>query len=163
MANRCPGWSKSGLSAGQGHWVVEQYYGQDESALTAAGWFDTGDIGTLDANGYLVIKRSGKGILSSPVASGSPPLSWRILPSRIRRYAAAAAIAARHPRWDERPVLLCVRAEGEEVEESDLLAWFEKRVPKWQIPDRVIFVDALPVSATGKVLKTSCARPTGKF
>nr|VXZ86079.1 long-chain-fatty-acid--CoA ligase [Klebsiella pneumoniae] len=49
------------------------------------------------------------------------------------------------------------------MEETDLLSWFEKRVPKWQIPDRVIFVDALPVSATGKVLKISCARPTERF
>ncbi|MCS5880673.1 hypothetical protein LNP17_11605 [Klebsiella variicola subsp. variicola] len=69
----------------------------------------------------------------------------------------AAAIAARHPRWDERPVLLCVRAEGGEVEETDLLTWFETRVPKWQIPDRVIFVDALPVSATGKGAQKSTA------
>ncbi|MBZ6418448.1 MAG: long-chain fatty acid--CoA ligase, partial [Klebsiella sp.] len=82
----------------------------------------------------------------------------------VRRGApGAAAPPPRHPRWDERPVLLCVRAEGEEVEESDLLAWFEKRVPKWQIPDRVIFVDALPVSATGKVLKNQLRQAYGEI
>ncbi len=66
MANRCP---RDGQSQGylqvRGHWVVEQYYGQDASALTAAGWFDTGDIGTLDANGYLVISDRAKDIIKS--------------------------------------------------------------------------------------------------
>lgn len=60
-------------------------------------------------------------------------------------------------------MLLCVRAEGGEVEETDLLSWFEKRVPKWQIPDRVIFVDALPVSATGRCSKISCAEAYGEI
>ncbi len=146
----------------RGHWVVEQYYGQDASALTAAGWFDTGDIGTLDANGYLVISDRAKDIIKS----GGEWISTVELENIAIAHPgvrSAAAIAARHPRWDERPVLLCVRAEGGEVEETDLLSWFEKRVPKWQIPDRVIFVDALPVSATGKVLKNRCARPTERF
>lgn len=71
----------------RGHWVVEQYYGQDASALTAAGWFDTGDIGTLDANGYLVISDRAKDIIKSG-GEWIPPLSWRISPSRIRRCAA---------------------------------------------------------------------------
>ncbi|WP_374014230.1 AMP-binding protein [Klebsiella quasipneumoniae] len=146
----------------RGHWVVEQYYGQDESALTAAGWFDTGDIGTLDANGYLVISDRAKDIIKS----GGEWISTVELENIAIAHQAvrsAAAIAARHPRWDERPVLLCVRVEGGEVEESDLLAWFEKRVPKWQIPDRVIFVDALPVSATGKVLKNQLRQAYGEI
>ncbi len=66
MANRCPGMVKAGgYLQVRGHWVVEQYYGQDASALTAAGWFDTGDIGTLDANGYLVISDRAKDIIKS--------------------------------------------------------------------------------------------------
>lgn len=146
----------------RGHWVVEQYYGQDASALTAAGWFDTGDIGTLDANGYLVISDRAKDIIKS----GGEWISTVELENIAIAHPgvrSAAAIAARHPRWDERPVLLCVRAEGGEVEETDLLSWFEKRVPKWQIPDRVIFVDALPVSATGKVLKNQLRQAYGEI
>ncbi|HHG1372128.1 TPA: AMP-binding protein [Klebsiella pneumoniae] len=146
----------------RGHWVVEQYYGQDASALTAAGWFDTGDIGTLDANGYLVISDRAKDIIKS----GGEWISTVELENIAIAHPAvrsAAAIAARHPRWDERPVLLCVRAEGGEVEETDLLTWFETRVPKWQIPDRVIFVDALPVSATGKVLKNQLRQAYGEI
>jgi fatty-acyl-CoA synthase len=95
----------------RGHWVVEQYYGQDASALTAAGWFDTGDIGTLDANGYLVISDRAKDIIKS----GGEWISTVELENIAIAHPAvrsAAAIAARHPRWDERPVLLCVRAEG---------------------------------------------------
>ena len=146
----------------RGHWVVEQYYGQDASALTAGGWFDTGDIGTLDANGYLVICDRAKDIIKS----GGEWISTVELENIAIAHPAvrsAAAIAARHPRWDERPVLLCVRAEGGEVEETDLLTWFETRVPKWQIPDRVIFVDALPVSATGKVLKNQLRQAHGEI
>lgn len=75
----------------------------------------------------------------------------------------AAAIAAQHPRWDERPVLLCVRAEGGEIEEPELLAWYQARVPKWQLPDRILFIDALPVSATGKVLKNRLRAEFGQI
>ncbi len=124
----------------RGHWVVEQYYGQDASALTAAGWFDTGDIGTLDANGYLVISDRAKDIIKS----GGEWISTVELENIAIAHPgvrSAAAIAARHPRWDERPVLLCVRAEGAKWRRPSLLSWFEKRVPKWQIPDRVIFVE----------------------
>ncbi len=90
--------------------MVEQYYGQDASALTAAGWFDTGDIGTLDANGYLVISDRAKDIIKS----GGEWISTVELENIAIAHPGCAArrIAARHPRWDERPVLLCVRAEG---------------------------------------------------
>ena len=84
---------------------------------------------------------------------------------QLRAHAAVSYEEARRALGitDERPVLLCVRAEGGEVEETDLLSWFEKRVPKWQIPDRVIFVDALPVSATGKVLKNQLRQAYGEI
>jgi fatty-acyl-CoA synthase len=147
----CDGESQGYLQV-RGHWVVEQYFGREESALTADGWFDTGDIGTLDVNGYLVIHDRAKDIIKS----GGEWISTVELENIAIAHPAvrsAAAIAARHPRWDERPVLLCVRAEGGEVDEAELLAWYRERVPKWQIPDRIIFIDALPVSATGKVLK----------
>ncbi|WP_049053401.1 long-chain fatty acid--CoA ligase [Klebsiella aerogenes] len=147
----CDGKSQGYLQV-RGHWVVDHYFGRDESALTADGWFDTGDIGTLDVNGYLVIHDRAKDIIKS----GGEWISTVELENIAIAHPAvrsAAAIAARHPRWDERPVLLCVRADGGEVEEADLLAWYQERVPKWQIPDRIIFIDALPVSATGKVLK----------
>ncbi|MCS5946273.1 AMP-binding protein [Klebsiella variicola subsp. variicola] len=163
MANRCPGMVKvRGICRSEGTWVVEQYYGQDASALTAGGWFDTGDIGTLDANGYLVICDRAKDIIKS----GGEWISTVELENIAIAHPAVRS-AAGHRRPSSalgRAAGAAVRSRGRgEVEETDLLTWFETRVPKWQIPDRVIFVDALPVSATGKVLKINCARPTERF
>ncbi|ALM52555.1 long-chain fatty acid--CoA ligase [Halomonas huangheensis] len=144
--------SSQGLLQIRGHWVVDTYYGKDEDALTQDGWFDTGDIATLDENGYLVIRDRAKDIIKS----GGEWISTVDLENIAIAHpgvANAAAIAAWHPKWDERPILVCVRANGSDVGETQLLADFEGKVAKWQIPDRVIFVDALPMSATGKVLK----------
>lgn len=146
----------------RGHWVAANYYGRPDTALTDDGWFDTGDIGTLDENGYLVIHDRAKDIIKS----GGEWISTVELENIALAHPAirsAAAIAAQHPRWDERPVLLCVRAEGGEIEEPELLAWYQARVPKWQLPDRILFIDALPVSATGKVLKNRLRAEFGQI
>ncbi|MEF3091581.1 long-chain fatty acid--CoA ligase [Raoultella scottii] len=146
----------------RGHWVVANYFGRSETALTDDGWFDTGDIGTVDENGYLIIQDRAKDIIKS----GGEWISTVELENIALAHPAirsAAAIAARHPRWDERPVLLCVRAEGAEIEEQALLAWYQQRVPKWQVPDRVVFIDTLPVSATGKVLKNQLRAEFGQI
>ena len=136
----------------RGHWVLESYFGQEASALTDDGWFDTGDIATLDADGYLVIRDRSKDIIKSGgewistvelenIAVGHPDL------------VNAAAIAARHPKWDERPVIIAVPAPGASPDEAEVLAFYKGKVPDWQIPDRVIFVEELPLGATGKVRK----------
>jgi len=65
----------------------------------------------------------------------------------------AAAIAAKHEKWDERPVILAVKAEGASLSEADLLSYYDNKIAKWQIPDKVIFVEQLPLGATGKILK----------
>ncbi|TCW16389.1 AMP-binding enzyme [Raoultella sp. BIGb0138] len=99
--------------------------------------------------------------LAIPAGARCGTLAWN-----NRRHPAirsAAAIAARHRRWDERPVLLCVREEGGEIEEAELLAWYQERVPKWQLPDRILFIDSLPVSATGKVLKNRLRAEFGQI
>ncbi len=146
----------------RGHWVAANYYGRPDTALTDDGWFDTGDIGTVDENGYLVIHDRAKDIIKS----GGEWISTVELENIALAHPAirsAAAIAAQHPRWDERPVLLCVRAEDGEIEEPELLAWYQTRVPKWQLPDRILFIDALPVSATGKVLKNRLRAEFGQI
>ncbi len=134
----------------RGHWIVDTYFGQDEPALTDDGWFDTGDVATIDPDGYMVIRDRSKDIIKSGgewistvelenIAIGHPAI------------ANAAVIAARHAKWDERPVLIAVKAG--EVSEGELIEWYDGKIAKWQTPDLVIFVDELPLGATGKVLK----------
>jgi len=136
----------------RGPWIVERYFGAEESALTEDGWFDTGDVATLDADGYMIIRDRSKDIIKS----GGEWISTVELENIAMAHpgvAMAAAIAARHEKWDERPVLIAVRAEGAEVDEAEVLAFYDGKIAKWQLPDKVIFVDALPIGATGKVLK----------
>jgi fatty-acyl-CoA synthase len=144
----------------RGHWIVESYFMMEESALTMDGWFDTGDVATIDADGYMIIRDRSKDIIKSGgewistvelenIAVGHPAI------------ANAAAIAARHEKWDERPVIVALLAEGQSVTEEDLLAYFDGKIAKWQIPDKVIFTDALPIGGTGKVLKNKLREQYG--
>lgn len=136
----------------RGHWIVGAYFEAGESALTEDGWFDTGDIASVTSDGYLVIRDRSKDMVKSGgewistvelenIAIGHPGI------------ANAAAIAARHPKWVERPVLIAVKQPGVDLTETDILTYYQGRVASWQIPDKVIFVDSLPVGGTGKVLK----------
>lgn len=136
----------------RGPWIVENYFNQEKSVLTSDGWFDTGDIATLDADGYMTICDRAKDLIKSGgewissveienIAVGHPEIRM------------AAAIAARHPKWDERPVLIAVKQENSALTEDDVRAYFENKIAHWQIPDAVIFVDALPINGTGKIVK----------
>lgn len=136
----------------RGHWVVDTYFGAEGSALTDDGWFDTGDVATIDGDGYMVIRDRSKDIIKS----GGEWISTVELENIAISHpsvANAAVIAARHKKWDERPVLIVVKAEGEEVSETDLKAFYDGKIASWQVPDRVIFADELPLGATGKVQK----------
>lgn len=136
----------------RGHWIVESYFGKNESALTADGWFDTGDVATLDADGYMIIRDRSKDIIKS----GGEWISTVELENIAIAHPAianAAAIAARHPKWDERPILIAVKNGEGEVSEKELLDFYDGKVASWQVPDTVIFVDDLPLGATGKVMK----------
>ncbi|RNF34437.1 long-chain-fatty-acid--CoA ligase [Paracoccus methylarcula] len=145
----------------RGHWIVESYFGKSESALTPDGWFDTGDVATLDPDGFMVIRDRAKDIIKS----GGEWISTVDLENIAIAHPGisnAAAIAAYHPKWDERPVLICVRAEGANIDEAELLASYEGKVAKWQVPDRVIFADTLPIGATGKVQKNKLREEYGQ-
>jgi fatty-acyl-CoA synthase len=136
----------------KGHWVMNQYFGSADSAITDDGWFDTGDVATIDNDGYMTIRDRSKDIIKS----GGEWISTVELENIAISHpsiANAAVIAARHEKWDERPVVIAIKTQDENVSEETVLEHYNGKIPKWQIPDRVIFVDALPIGATGKVLK----------
>ncbi len=144
----------------RGHWIVESYFKAGKTALTEDGWFDTGDVATLDADGYMVIRDRSKDIIKS----GGEWISTVELENIAMAHpgvAMAAVIAAKHKKWDERPVLLVVRAEGDAVSEADLLAYYDGKIASWQVPDKVIFVNSLPLGGTGKVLKNKLREEYG--
>jgi 3-(methylthio)propionyl---CoA ligase len=135
----------------RGPWVINRYYGQTDSPLID-GWFPTGDVATIDADGYMhitdrskdVIKSGGEWISSidiENVAMAHPDV------------AEAACIACAHPKWDERPLLVVVRKAGASVSRDELLKFYDGRVVKWWIPDDIAFVDEIPHTATGKIQK----------
>lgn len=136
----------------RGHWVLDSYFGQEKSALTWDGWFDTGDIATLDPDGYMVIRDRSKDIIKSG-GEWISTVDLENIAISHPKVSNAAAIAARHPKWDERPVICAQKRPGSDLTEDELLAWYEGKVPRWQQPDRVIFVETLPLGPTGKVVK----------
>lgn len=144
----------------KGHWIVESYFKADSSALTEDGWFDTGDVATIDGNGYTIIRDRSKDIIKS----GGEWISTVELENIAIAHpgvANAAVIAAKHLKWDERPVLLVMKAEGADPAEAELLAFYAGKIANWQVPDKVIFVDALPLGGTGKVLKNKLREQYG--
>ena len=145
----------SGRLQARGPWVIKQYF-QDEGGPAADedGWFDTGDVAILHPSGVMqitdrskdVIKSGGEWISSIELenaAVGCPGV------------AEAAAVGVHHPKWDERPLLLVVKKEGAEVTPEQILDHLSHHVAKWWLPDEILFVDSLPHTATGKLLKTA--------
>ncbi|SSC64663.1 unnamed protein product [Ciceribacter selenitireducens ATCC BAA-1503] len=145
----------------RGHWVVESYFGADPgTTLEADGWFETGDVASIDADGFMTIRDRSKDIIKS----GGEWISTVELEGIAVAHpgiADAAAIAAKHEKWDERPVLVAVKAPGATVTEQEVIDFFAEKVAKWQIPDTVVFVAALPRNATGKVIKSKLREEFG--
>jgi acyl-CoA synthetase (AMP-forming)/AMP-acid ligase II len=146
----------SGNLVVRGPWVIGSYFNRPESPLVSVdgepGWFPTGDVATIDADGFMQITDRSKDVIKS----GGEWISSIDLENIAMAHPAvheAAAIAARHPKWDERPLLVVVKKPGASVTREELLAFYEGRIAKWQIPDDVAFVDELPHTATGKIQK----------
>ncbi len=149
-----------GVSSGnlvvRGHWVLDKYFNIDKSPLVSVdgvpGWFPTGDVATIDADGFMQITDRSKDVIKS----GGEWISSIDLENIAMAHPAvaeAAAISAAHPKWDERPLLVVVRRAGMALSREEMLAFYEGRIAKWQIPDDVVFVDEIPHTATGKILK----------
>ncbi|WP_426369574.1 long-chain fatty acid--CoA ligase [Pseudocolwellia sp. HL-MZ7] len=145
----------------RGHWVAKRYFGQDKDALTDDGWFDTGDVSTIDEDGFMIIRDRSKDIIKS----GGEWISTVELENIAIAHpeiANAAVVAARHDKWDERPIVIAVKAPNMNPTEEDVLAFYKGKILSWQIPDAVIFVDNLPLGATGKVQKAELRKQFGE-
>ncbi|WP_170580571.1 long-chain-fatty-acid--CoA ligase [Ruegeria arenilitoris] len=136
----------------RGHWVLDSYFQLQDQELLQDGWFATGDVATLDPDGYMTIRDRSKDIIKSG-GEWISSVELENIAVAHPKLATAAVIGVPHPKWDERPLLVAVKAEGEDPSEAELLEFFDGKIAKWQVPDKVVFVDALPLNATGKVLK----------
>ncbi|SFF49281.1 fatty-acyl-CoA synthase [Fontimonas thermophila] len=135
----------------KGYWVIDRYYRATESPLRD-GWFPTGDVGTLDPDGYLQITDRSKDVIKSG-GEWISSIDLENVACAHPAVAQAAVIGVRHPKWDERPLLIIVKKPGQEVSREELLALYPGKVAKWWIPDDVVFVSELPMTATGKISK----------
>ncbi len=136
----------------RGPWVLSNYFRKSIEGTLTDGWFDTGDVATLNADGYLSIKDRSKDIIKSG-GEWISSVDLENIALGHEKLADAAVIGARHEKWDERPVLIVVAAEGQSPSEAEVLSIFDGQIAKWQVPDKVVFTDVLPRNATGKVLK----------
>jgi 3-(methylthio)propionyl---CoA ligase len=149
-----------GVAAGnlvvRGGWVISSYFGRKDSPLVTVdgdpGWFPTGDVATIDVDGFMQITDRSKDVIKS----GGEWISSIDLENIAMAHPAvheAAAISCKHPKWDERPLLVVVLKPGAQATAQDILGHFEGRIAKWQIPDDVVFTAEIPHTATGKIQK----------
>ncbi len=137
----------------KGPWIIDQYFKQEGgSPLVKGGWFPTGDVGTIDPDGFLQITDRSKDVIKSG-GEWISSIDVENIAMAHPAVAMAACIGMRHPKWDERPVIAVVKKPGMEVSREELLTFFEGKTAKFQIPDDVVFVDAIPLGATGKMQK----------
>ena len=149
---KCDGVCEGHLQV-RGPWIIDSYYKADGETLTADGWFDTGDVATIDPDGFLtitdrskdVIKTGGEWVSSIDIENAA------LLHAGV---AQAGVIGVYHPKWQERPLLIIVKSKGQDPSADDIKEFLKDKLDKIAWPDAVEFVDEIPLGATGKVLKT---------
>ena len=144
-----------GKSAGEllvrGPWIVSRYFGESGTPLVD-GWFPTGDVSTIDADGYMQITDRAKDVIKSG-GEWIGSIDLENVAMSHPAVAMAACIAVKHAKWDERPLIVVVKKPGTELTRDELLRHYDGKVAKWWTPDDVVFVDAIPLGATGKMQK----------
>jgi fatty-acyl-CoA synthase len=141
----------------RGPWIIASYFkgeGGDPLRYDAQGrgWFPTGDVATIDAEGFMQITDRSKDVIKSG-GEWISSIDVENIAMAHPAVAMAACIGMRHPKWDERPIVVVVKKPGAEVTREELLGFYEGKIAKWQVPDDVVFVDAIPLGATGKMQK----------
>lgn len=141
----------------KGPWIVAEYFKQSQEPSPKSplvdGWFPTGDVATIDPDGYMQITDRSKDVIKSG-GEWISSIDIENIAVAHPAVAMAACIGIYHPKWDERPIIAVVKKPGADVSREELISFYEGKTAKWQIPDDVVFVDAIPLGATGKMLKT---------
>ncbi|WP_309475391.1 MULTISPECIES: 3-(methylthio)propionyl-CoA ligase [unclassified Pseudomonas] len=136
----------------RGPWIISSYYKSDAGDSLVDGWFPTGDVSTIDAEGFMQITDRSKDVIKSG-GEWIGSIDLENIAMAHPAVAMAACIAAYHPKWDERPLLVVTRKPGSELSRDELLGFYEGKIARWWTPDDVVFVDSIPLGATGKMLK----------
>ncbi|MGQ0710465.1 MAG: 3-(methylthio)propionyl-CoA ligase [Rhodoferax sp.] len=137
----------------KGPWIIQEYFKHEGGDVLVDGWFPTGDVATIDADGYMQITDRSKDVIKSG-GEWISSIDVENIAMAHPGVAMAACIGMKHPKWDERPIIVAVKKPGAELSPQELRQFFEGRIAKWQIPDDVVFVDAIPLGATGKMQKS---------
>jgi fatty-acyl-CoA synthase len=140
-----------------GPWIIASYFkgeGGDPLRYDEAGkgWFPTGDVATIDPAGFMQITDRSKDVIKSG-GEWISSIDVENIAMAHPAVAMAACVGMKHPKWDERPIIVVMKKPGTEVSRDGLLAFYEGKIAKWQIPDDVVFVEAIPLGATGKMQK----------
>ena len=136
----------------RGPWIIERYFKDEGGNPLVDGWFPTGDVARIDADGYMQITDRSKDVIKSG-GEWIGSIDLENIAMAHPAVAMAACIAAKHPKWDERPLLVVVKKPGAQVTREEMLAFFEGKIAKWWTPDDVVFVEGIPLGATGKMQK----------
>jgi 3-(methylthio)propionyl---CoA ligase len=136
----------------KGPWIVKEYFKGEGGNPLKDGWFPTGDVATIDAEGFMQITDRSKDVIKSG-GEWISSIDIENIAMAHPAVAMAACVGMPHPKWDERPIIAVVKKPGAEVAVADLLKFYEGKTAKWQIPDDVVFVEAIPLGATGKMQK----------
>ncbi|MDP3252706.1 MAG: 3-(methylthio)propionyl-CoA ligase [Hydrogenophaga sp.] len=136
----------------RGPWIIASYFKGEGGDPLRDGWFPTGDVATIDADGFMQITDRSKDVIKSG-GEWISSIDVENIAMAHPAVAMAACVGMRHPKWDERPIVVVVKKPGAEVTREELLAFYEGKIAKWQVPDDVVFVEAIPLGATGKMQK----------
>jgi acyl-CoA synthetase (AMP-forming)/AMP-acid ligase II len=136
----------------RGPWILAQYFKGEGGDPLVDGWFPTGDVALIDEDGYMQITDRSKDVIKSG-GEWIGSIDLENIAMAHPDVAMAACIAAFHPKWDERPLLVVVKKPGAALTREQMLAFFEGKIAKWWTPDDVVFADAIPLGATGKMQK----------